>query len=428
MSAQFSGSDSHLSYRQLDDGAIVAPHKAQRSAANSYHTDTSREPLSPSSPIPSPTSPTSPDPPTPSPSLLSTLLYYLNPHASPHHLDRSYPARRSRLLSVLRASLSEVLATFFLIYLTCAASLVCHFRLVDPGPTVLINAMAAGLTVSFCIYAWFPISGAHMNPYITLSLLATSHISKRRALLYFIAQLLGGQLAMTLLYPIFPVADQSIYSLIALHPTPLLPSLTPPYTPTSYATLLSCFAMEAIGTFILVLTNFKAAVDRMEEAEEEEEVTGDGGGKEVEEEQLEDGQEGGVVRVSNRGRRGLKGGVKAADVVTSRLPVVPISLAIGCTVGVLVLVGQGSSGGVYNPVRYVSAAMWSGEWEGWWCWLGGQLVGMIVACLFHVVLQHLGLRAVFWREKARDRLRRQRRQQQRGTASVDGVEESKTEV
>ena len=418
MSLPYSAADSPQSYKQLDDDPITKPPTQQRYRINGSYELPDLSPTSPSSPSATSSSPST---------FLTSILHYFNPRSTSVYRDRSFAARRARLIQVLRATLSEVLATSFLIYLTCAASLVCHFRGIEPGPTVLINALTAGLTVSFCIYGFYPLSGAHMNPFITLSLLITSHISPRRAVLYWMAQLAGGNLAMALLYPTFQ-STTSIYSLISLQPVPLSPS-SPTHSPlyTSDASLLSCFAMEGIGLFILVLTNFKAAVDRMEEDEDEEAETTDGGWREVAEVEAEDGQEGVVFTLSNRARS-LRAGAKAADVTGSRLPVVPIALAIGCTVGVLVLVGQGSSGGGYNPVRYLSSAMWSGVWVGWWCWLGGETVGMLAACLVHVALQQLGLRATYWRERARDRLRRRQKQQQRSPQAVDAEEEHKSEV
>jgi aquaporin TIP len=59
----------------------------------------------------------------------------------------------------------------------------------------LAQALAAGVLVT----AGFHVSGGHLNPAVTLSLLARGHITAFRSVLYVAAQLLASSLACILL-------------------------------------------------------------------------------------------------------------------------------------------------------------------------------------------------------------------------------------
>lgn len=53
-------------------------------------------------------------------------------------------------------------------------------------------ALAFGLTLLFLVYSIGPISGCHVNPAVTLGLLATGKIAPKDAGAYIVAQVLGG--------------------------------------------------------------------------------------------------------------------------------------------------------------------------------------------------------------------------------------------
>lgn len=61
-----------------------------------------------------------------------------------------------------------------------------------------------GLVVIAMIYAVGPISGAHMNPAVTLALAVTKNLKKRMVLFYWFAQAIGAIGAIYLLYLILP--------------------------------------------------------------------------------------------------------------------------------------------------------------------------------------------------------------------------------
>jgi len=54
-------------------------------------------------------------------------------------------------------------------------------------------------------------------------------------------------------------------------------------------------------------------------------------------------------------------------------------LAIGLTLGVVGLILVPLTGGAVNPARWFGPALVSGEWGGVWPYLGGQIVGAVLA-------------------------------------------------
>lgn len=90
----------------------------------------------------------------------------------------------------LRRYAAECLGAFTLT-LAVAASIV--------FPLPVGGAVAAGLTLGLFVYTVGPLSGAHLNPAITLGLLTGGKIKTNDALLYIVAQLLGAVAAMAFL-------------------------------------------------------------------------------------------------------------------------------------------------------------------------------------------------------------------------------------
>ena len=63
-------------------------------------------------------------------------------------------------------------------------------------------------------------------------------------------------------------------------------------------------------------------------------------------------------------------------------------LAIGTTLGFIVMVGGPLTGGSFNPARWFGPALVSGEWGGVWPYLLGPIVGSVLAALvFKFVLE-----------------------------------------
>ncbi len=86
--------------------------------------------------------------------------------------------------------MAEGFATFALVFAGCGAVVVDSER---GGTLGQVGISAAfGLVIMVMIYATGHISGAHINPAVTLSFVATRHFSARDALGYVPAQLVGA--------------------------------------------------------------------------------------------------------------------------------------------------------------------------------------------------------------------------------------------
>jgi MIP family channel proteins len=67
-------------------------------------------------------------------------------------------------------------------------------------------------------------------------------------------------------------------------------------------------------------------------------------------------------------------------------------LAIGTTLGFLVMVGGPLTGGAFNPARWFGPALVAGEWGSVWPYLLGPIVGsLLAAAVFRFVLEPGGL-------------------------------------
>jgi aquaporin Z len=97
----------------------------------------------------------------------------------------------------LRKYTAEFLGTFFLVFLAVGAAVFGIATVVGvdgagAGSGVLGVAFAFGLVLFALAYAIGPISGAHVNPAVTLGVLLAGRISITDALAYWVAQFLGG--------------------------------------------------------------------------------------------------------------------------------------------------------------------------------------------------------------------------------------------
>jgi glycerol uptake facilitator-like aquaporin len=90
----------------------------------------------------------------------------------------------------LRPAIVEGIGTFLLSFVVLAGT----HDLIGFLPTPL----AAGLTLGVFVYVAGNISGAHINPAVTIALASIRKISNSQAALYVVAQLLGGLLAHTI--------------------------------------------------------------------------------------------------------------------------------------------------------------------------------------------------------------------------------------
>jgi aquaporin Z len=91
----------------------------------------------------------------------------------------------------MKKYVAEFIGTLALILIGCGAIVIGGF-----GPAfplgILPIALAFGLTVTAMAYGIGPISGAHLNPAVTVGMLVAGRINGGDAIGYIVAQLLGG--------------------------------------------------------------------------------------------------------------------------------------------------------------------------------------------------------------------------------------------
>ena len=132
---------------------------------------------------------------------------------------------------------AEFIGTFALIFIGAGAVAI------DKGG-LLGAALAHGFVVVTFIYAYGHISGAHINPAVTLALLIAGEIEFVAAIGYWIVQLLGGILGAGLLNALLPNPGD-------LGVTILTEGVTP----------VQGLVVEIVLTFFLVNTIFMTAVN-----------------------------------------------------------------------------------------------------------------------------------------------------------------------
>jgi aquaporin Z len=101
---------------------------------------------------------------------------------------------------------AELLGTAILVYLGCGtATLMFGFKLTGQSKAagVVATALAFGLVLAGIAYAFGSISGAHVNPAVTLGMLASKRIAVTDAAGYWGAQLVGGILGALALWGTF---------------------------------------------------------------------------------------------------------------------------------------------------------------------------------------------------------------------------------
>ncbi|KAF9022571.1 hypothetical protein BGZ52_000848 [Haplosporangium bisporale] len=97
-------------------------------------------------------------------------------------------------------SLAEYIGTAMFLYLAVGgADAVTSGVVKGSALSSLGTAFSFGIGPVVTAWAFFRISGSRFNPAITFSSLITGHISVPKAMLYFIAQLLGAMLGVTLM-------------------------------------------------------------------------------------------------------------------------------------------------------------------------------------------------------------------------------------
>ncbi len=103
---------------------------------------------------------------------------------------------------LLRRATAEGLGVFALVFAGCGAIV---SEAEHPGSLGTVGiALVFGLVVMAMIYATGHLSGAHLNPAVTLAFSLTRHLPRTEAVAYLLAQFAGALLAAALLGAIWP--------------------------------------------------------------------------------------------------------------------------------------------------------------------------------------------------------------------------------
>lgn len=140
----------------------------------------------------------------------------------------------------MKALICEFIGTFALIFVGVGAIAA------DAGLVGI--ALAHGLVIAVMASATGAISGGHLNPAVTIAMLATGRIKLGKAAGYIVAQCLGAAKAAWLLTLLIPVD-----TLVAVNLGTTAPG--------TGVTPMMAFGIEAILTFFLVFVIFGTAVD-----------------------------------------------------------------------------------------------------------------------------------------------------------------------
>ncbi|XP_050373976.1 probable aquaporin NIP7-1 [Argentina anserina] len=102
-----------------------------------------------------------------------------------------FPLRMN--LNLVRAVVAEMVGTFILMF--CVCGIIASTQLLKGQVGLMEYASTAGLTVVVVIFSVGSISGAHVNPAVTVAFATFGHFPWSRVPLYALAQTLGSVLA-----------------------------------------------------------------------------------------------------------------------------------------------------------------------------------------------------------------------------------------
>lgn len=141
-----------------------------------------------------------------------------------------------------RVFVAEFIGTFVLVFVSAAAAMY--------NVGLLGIALAYGFTLAAFVYIFGHVSGAHLNPAVTLGLAANGNIKWTDSLVYWVAQFSGAALAAYLLRMFVSLIEPQAFT--AASTNGVLVTLDNQY----YA-----MGLEALLTFFLVTAVLHAAVD-----------------------------------------------------------------------------------------------------------------------------------------------------------------------
>ena len=220
--------------------------------------------------------------------------------------------------------LAEFIGTFSFVFIGAGAAAVVGDGVGLPG--IAAVAFAHGLTIMAFAFAYGSVSGGHMNPAVTIGVLAAGAMRAGEAIGYIVSQLIEGIAGALLLRTVLGGAATGLGTPALAHNLALgATSLT--------ITPAAGFMIEAVLAFFLVTVVLATAV---------------------------------------AGRAG------------NLAP-----LAIGMTLTFNILMGGALTGAPFNPARALGPMVATGNFSDVWLYMTAPIVGAIVAALLHTGLARL---------------------------------------
>ncbi|XP_058840710.1 neurogenic protein big brain-like, partial [Topomyia yanbarensis] len=144
-----------------------------------------------------------------------------------------------RSLEFWRSITAECLASFFYVFIVCGAAAGAGVG-ASVSSVLLATALSSGFAVTALTQCFLHVSGAHINPAVTIALAVTRMISPLRAILYTTAQCGGSIAGAALLYGVTVPGYQGNLQAAVSH--------------TSSLAAWERFGVEFILTFVVVLS------------------------------------------------------------------------------------------------------------------------------------------------------------------------------
>ena len=222
--------------------------------------------------------------------------------------------------------LAEFIGTFAFVFIGAGTAAVVGDGVGLAG--IVAIAFAHGLAIMAFAFAYGSVSGGHMNPAVTVGVLAAGAMSVGEAIGYIVSQLIGGVAGALLLRTVLGGAATGLGMPALAHNLALgATSLT--------ITPAAGFMIEAVLAFFLVTVVLSTAI---------------------------------------AGRAG------------SLAP-----LAIGMTLTLNILMGGALTGAPFNPARALGPMVATGNFSDAWLYVTAPIVGAIVAAIVHAGLARLAL-------------------------------------
>lgn len=152
-----------------------------------------------------------------------------------------------------RAWLAEAIATYALVFFGPLAIIlsVAYFGSVLTIPALVVISLAHGAAIGLMVYTFGHVSGAHINPAVTIAMLVTKRINIKDGIAYIVFQIIGAIVAAATLKAILPVLGDKVHFGTQGGPSVILNN-----------SAISGFTVEAILTFFLVTVIFMTAVHK----------------------------------------------------------------------------------------------------------------------------------------------------------------------